>query len=172
MLIQKTCRYLAKITVENVDSQLTEYTIYKRLSILFISLLSAITIICVGLIFDLLLNLIIVTIAFAFIRILNGGNHFKSPDLCFLVSTSVILINPLLQFVLFRYEFYIFIICLILYGLFAPHDYFKKNNTRKIILLFGLILSSIFSKEFLYTYFILIPDLLINNAYIKKWRII
>lgn len=177
MLIKNTCRYIAEKVIENIEHDETNLSVdalYKRLSILAIYTLLTITVISVGAYFGILWHLIVATAAMATLRIINGGSHSKSPDMCFVVTTSIILINPVLQDWTSGYDFYIFVACLIGYVAFAPHREHETKQywMRKSIVVIGLILAYIVSKDVLYTYFILLPDLIYRNQNLNKlkWR--
>lgn len=100
----------------------------KRIKILLIYLSLTIVLLPVSIYLDIGKDIIIGTIAFAFMRIWNNGHHFKSIDRCFLVTLLAILSIQLISHYLGILKLEMVIVSLVLNFIFAP---FKKQNTQK-----------------------------------------
>lgn len=176
MIIKKTCKYIADSVINNIENKednLDSKTLELKLSVIAIYIMLIITLITIGLIFGVWRQLLVATMATVFIRSVNGGNHFDSPDLCYMVTTSSIVINPVLQYWIGdNWNRVILVFCLMIYILFSPHSENhddKERNHKQVILVIGIVVSYIFSEVILYTYLILITDLLVKNP---KWKTI
>ncbi|MEX2460028.1 MAG: accessory gene regulator B family protein [Paenibacillaceae bacterium] len=74
------------------------------------------------------------TLVFAIARIWNGGHHFESTDLCFLVTATVLLLIQVFNYYFSEYAPFLALVSFLLNAIFAPfhhkkgktHFYFKK----------------------------------------------
>lgn len=174
MMIQKTSEFISNAVYRNID--IDEHTleiniIERRISVLLIYIYLALTLLLVGLIFDNIWQILIATIGLIVVRSIGGGNHFNSADMCYFVTTSIIIMSPFLCYVMPKeYDIYVLLTCMILYVVYAPHDWkFKRGYwIKKIVMVLLLITSFLLAREFLYISFIMIADQIIGNQRYKK----
>lgn len=82
------------------------------------------------------------TLVFAIARIWNGGHHFESTDLCFLITASVLLAIQALNYYFSEAAYYLAFASFVLNALFAPFDFKKikrKSLIKKVISLLACI---------------------------------
>ncbi|GAB6989476.1 accessory gene regulator B family protein [Paenibacillus pini] len=174
MFIQKTSEYISRAVYRNIDideDTVEIKVIERKLSLLLLYIVLFITLLIIGLIFDNFIQILIASAALIMVRLVSGGNHFIHPDVCYLVTTLVIISSPILCLVIpEKYDLFIIIFCLIGYCVYSPHDWSgsKKYWIYKTLLLIGFI-TVFFSREILYIYLVLIPDQIIGN---HKYKIL
>ncbi|OME55471.1 hypothetical protein BSK59_13415 [Paenibacillus odorifer] len=171
-VIEKIAQYIVTWIVKNVDEKerdIETKVLERRLSVVLIYVFLLLTLITVGLYFDNLIDLLIITLGLAFIRTVSGGNHFNSASVCYIVTTSAILSVPIIrEFIPMKYEFHLFITSIIVYGIFSPTNEISKKGKilKKTLLLLVLTMAYVYRiHDIQFIYFILIPDQIINNHF-------
>ena len=116
-------------------------------------------------------EIVISIISVAILRLINGGNHFKSPDLCLVVTSFVILINPFLANIIHSVMILVLIYCFCVYLIFAPYTYKSKNTymLKKVLSLLLCVFSVLISDEiFLSAMFVLSFDIMFDKKGIRR----
>ncbi|GFN32507.1 hypothetical protein PCURB6_27670 [Paenibacillus curdlanolyticus] len=117
-------------------------------------------------------DLIFSSICLVFIRLLNGGHHFK-PDLCYLVTTSVIIGTPIISPYMDKFWLFAFLWTLFISLLFTPFNKHTKKNDylRKIFIVFLILVAySLELKILITSLFILSFDWIKYEGGRGKWR--
>ena len=116
-----------------------------RVKIVLMHIFLAILLISTGMITGTLAEMVSSTLSIFFLRVWNGGHHFKSADLCLVVTYSVIIAVLALSIVFKEIVLYLALFSLPVIILCAPY---KKNkntyNFKKITMIILCVLSALY----------------------------
>lgn len=107
-----------------------------RIKFLIILILLIISLVPIGLIFNIEKELIFGSLVFFFMRYWNNGHHFKTTDKCFIITSSVVLLIPVTNYFIGQFSLINSLISFLLILIFAPFRKQvnqKKYYTKKII---------------------------------------
>lgn len=126
-----------------------------------------------GIVFHEMYSIIGAMASFAILRRYAGGFHLKSPDMCIILSASIIIFSSIASDFL-KYDFIIEmnIITLILVAVFAPSRIEKKidKNRNKLISLIIVIIGIIMYKPYISISLFFEALTLISFNKIKIWK--
>jgi accessory gene regulator protein AgrB len=121
-----------------------------RIKFLIITILLIFCLVPIGYAFDIKQDLIIGCSIFFLMRYWNDGHHFKTTDLCFIITLSAIMLVQLTNHYLSEYTLIITCFSFISILLFAPfrkqkttNQYYRKKIIALIICIIGYFLGSI-----------------------------
>ncbi len=167
-MIEKISIKLAVFLKKHVNEKdWNEEDFVKKASFLQIKIYLFLILIIMSIIFDIYFETLISLILVITIRTIGGGNHFKSADICLIVTLITVLLPILLNYFLDeQYYKSIFITVLLFYICFFPHTQAVRKYTvrKKIVIALVLLTSYILYKKAILTPLILIPDLLIRRV--------
>ena len=111
------------------ERDVTEYS----LRFIFTNLITFLLIVLVGLLTNNLFNTLLAALSFSLFRMFSGGIHIKHPDLCILVSVTIIYLVTNVPGYLNLNFVYFSVMSIVLTGIFAPsniedHSILNKNK--------------------------------------------
>jgi accessory gene regulator protein AgrB len=133
------------IHTNTLNKDMVDYnSLESKIKVLTIYLLLFPILIIIGLQFNIMVQILISTISFIFLRIWNGGHHFESVDICLIFTLTFILFPPFINpYIDSKYIHIMNYIGIVLIAFYSPFDKSSKSSDlkKKIILLILSILS-------------------------------
>lgn len=169
MLLKKAAIYTGNWIWDQLSIEQKEKTknnnmdlieIQNRIKIVLLYIAVSVTLLMFGNFTGMWIELGLSLVSFAFIRYWNGGHHF-SVDVCYIITTSVILGVIPLSYIVGEYPTIVLVIALILNLKLAPFNKDTKQHfTKKTISIILCVLSFYINDIFLTMWFLLGFDLI------------